>query len=337
MGLRKKFALAAGAFVFAVLLTLVAAYQYTLAPVTRAKDAPRVPFTVTHGATFARVAATLETLGLVRDERALRWYARVRGRDDKLRAGEYELSPRMSAHEILTALTVGRVRTHSVVLPEGLRIEQIAERLARAGLVSRDAFVAVARDPAFARARGIEAATLEGYLFPETYQLARGLAPRQVADALLAQFFRVWAELEAPARARGLSRHEVVTLASIIEKETARGEERPLIAAVFHNRLARGMRLETDPTVIYGIANFNGNLQRRHLEDESNPYNTYRIPALPPGPIASPGAAALRATIAPADTKYLFFVARGDGSHQFSETYEEHAAAVRHYQLRRRK
>ena len=147
-------------------------------------------------------------------------------------------------------------------------------------------------------------------------------------------FLALWRNLEPAAVAAGLSMREVATLGSIIEKETGAPEERPLIASVFLNRIARGMRLETDPTVIYGIPNFDGNIRRRHLEDRSNPYNTYVIPGLPPGPIASPGRAALEAVLKPADSEYLFFVSRNDGTHVFSKTYREHVDAVSRYQKR---
>ena len=145
----------------------------------------------------------------------------------------------------------------------------------------------------------------------------------------------MWDPIAAAATARGLTMRQAVTLASIVEKETAVPDERPLVSAVFHNRLRLGMRLETDPTVIYGIANFDGNLTRAHLEDESNPYNTYRIAGLPPGPIANPGAGALRAAVEPAASDALFFVSRNDGSHVFSRTYEEHVGNVQRFQVRR--
>jgi UPF0755 protein len=148
------------------------------------------------------------------------------------------------------------------------------------------------------------------------------------------QFEETWHRIEPHTRDHGLSRHEIVTLASIVEKETSAPEERPLIAAVFLNRMKRGMRLETDPTVIYGIEDFDGNLRRRDLNDASNPYNTYRIAGLPPGPIASPGAHALRAVLEPAETDYLYFVSRNDGTHHFSRSYREHANAVNRYQKR---
>ena len=314
-------------------------YQNALEPVaTERSEAPLV-FRVEFGTRLGPVAAELEEQGLIRSALAFTVHARIAKRASDLRAGEYELDPGASSPEILERLTRGQVRTHPVSIPEGLRLTEIADRLADAGLVERDAFLAVANDPAFAAELGIEGDNLEGYLFPETYRLARGLEAHDVATALVGEFMRVWREIEPTATAQGLSMKQVTTLASIIEKETGAPQERPLIAAVFLNRMRRGMRLETDPTVIYGIPDFDGNLRRVHLEDATNPYNTYRIPGLPPGPIASPGEASLRAVIEPADSPYIFFVALGDGSgtHHFSATYREHEAAVDRYQRRGRK
>jgi UPF0755 protein len=201
--------------------------------------------------------------------------------------------------------------------------------------VERAAFLGAALDPEVARRLGVEGDTLEGYLFPETYQLARGLEAEEVAAAFVGEFLARWAELSPLAQAQGRSMKEVVTLASIVEKETGADGERPLIASVFLNRLARGMRLESDPTTIYGIPDFDGNLRRVHLEDEGNPYNTYRIRALPPGPIANPGVDALRAVLEPSESDYLYFVSRNDGTHKFSRTYREHVEAVNRFQRRR--
>ena len=193
------------------------------------------------------------------------------------------------------------------------------------------------RDPAAAAGYDVEGQSLEGYLFPETYRLARGLSAREVVTTLVHQFHEAWEEIAPQAEANGMSMREIVILASIIEKETGTAEERPRIASVFLNRLRRGMRLESDPTVIYGIPDFDGNLRRRDLENRGNPYNTYRIRGLPPGPIANPGADALRAVLHPEDTDYLYFVSRNDGTHWFSTTYSEHVNAVNRYQKRRRR
>jgi UPF0755 protein len=289
---------------------------------------------VPEGASFRAVAAQLEAAVAIRDARAFSLLARFERKDGSLKVGEYEIAPGLSAREVLALLVEGRVRLHAVTIPEGLRIEEIAARVAAAGFGSAAEYVALARDPAFARAHGVEADTLEGYLFPESYRFPRDATAEQVITAQLEQFERAWREIAPLAARRGLAKRTTVILASLIEKETGAAQERPLISAVFHNRIAKGMRLETDPSVIYGIADFDGNLKRLHLEDEANPYNTYRIASLPPGPIANPGADALRAAVQPANVDYLFFVSRGDGTHAFSDTYAEHLQAVRRFQLR---
>jgi UPF0755 protein len=295
-----------------------------------------VVFVVDPGQSVAAVAAGLERAGLVRDARAVRGLARWRELENRIQVGEFALSPAMTPAEILEKIVSGQVVVYEATLPEGFKLVQIAERLAEAGLVDQDAFLAVATDPATAEKLGVQGDTLEGYLYPETYRLPKGLTPIEVAKVMVDQFRAVWIEVGPLVAPLGLSMQEIVTLASIIEKETGAPEERPLIASVFLNRLKKGMRLETDPTVIYGIENFDGNLLRRHLEDESNPYNTYKIKGLPPGPIANPGRAALLAVGRPADTSYLFFVSRNDGTHVFSESYRDHSAAVDRYQRRGR-
>lgn len=290
---------------------------------------------VPSGASFRSVAAELEAQGAIRDARAFSWLARLEKKDGALHVGEYEIAPGLSAREVLTLLARGRVRLHAVTIPEGLRTEEIAARVAGAGFGRESEFIALARDPEVAKEFGVPGETLEGYLFPETYRFPRGASARQVITAQLAQFERAWKAIAPLAARRGISKRDAVILGSLIEKETGTPAERPLISAVFHSRLTRGMRLETDPSVIYGIPNFDGNLKRAHLEDETNPYNTYRIAGLPPGPIANPGAAALRAAVEPTPgADYLFFVARGDGRHVFSRTYAEHLRAVRRFQLR---
>jgi UPF0755 protein len=300
-----------------------------------AETASEVVFVVTPGATLGRMARDLEAAGLVRSRLAVEALGRLLGVADELRSGEYALSASLSPAEILERIVEGRVRTLEVVIPEGLTAAEIAARLEDAGLADAEAFLAVVRDAELPAALGVEGESLEGYLFPETYHLARGLDPREVTRTFVAEFLRAWRSLEADARARGFSMRETVTLASIVEKETGAPDERPLIASVFHNRLARRMRLESDPTTIYGIPDFDGNLRRTDLEDAKNPYNTYRIPALPPGPIANPGLAALRAAVQPSSSDYLYFVSRNDGTHVFSRSYADHTRAVHRYQRSR--
>ncbi len=331
---RRQLAVAAATLALASATALVAGVRWALSPA--ASEGPEIIFAVERGSSLARVAQDLAASGLARSASAVEWYARLHGLADRLQAGEYGLSPTLSPAEILEQIESGRVKTYEVVIPEGLTAAQIASLLERKGLTDAADFLALVRDPESPGAFGVEGPTLEGYLFPETYNLPRGLSAREIAQVLVDQFHRVWAEIVLQAKARSLSMREVVTLASIVEKETGAPEERTLVASVFHNRLRRGMRLESDPTVIYGIADFDGNLRRRHLEDRGNPYNTYRIPALPPGAIASPGADALRAVVSPADSDYLYFVSRNDGTHRFSATYRDHVNAVNRFQKRRK-
>ena len=305
---------------------------WMLAPVNDRATEIRVD--VASGSSLWRIAAQLEDAGVVRSARALVLLARWRGVAAKVRAGEYALASSWGTARVLDELVAGRVVTYEVVLPEGLTMVEIAARLDAATITSAEAFLAVSRDPGVAREFGVEGTSLEGYLFPETYRMPHGLSAKQVARVLVDQFLAQWAPLAGDASASGLGMQQVVTLASIVEKETGAKEERPLVASVFRNRLARGMRLESDPTTIYGIPNFDGNLRRSHLEDESNAWNTYRIAGLPPTPIANPGTASLAAVLRPATSEYLYFVAKGDGTHVFSRSYAEHLVNVAHYQRR---
>ncbi len=320
-----------------VVVSVAAAWLASLLePMSDDPMAPTFTFEIAQGSSLGAVTRELEAAEMIRDARAMNWLARLQERAGRLHVGEYEVSPTMTPDEILDMITTGKVKLHSVTVPEGLRATEIAVRLEEAGLADADAFIEAVMDPVLVESMGFKETSLEGYLFPDTYRMAKGLPAREVARAFVDQFMRVWAELAPLAEERGLSMHEVVTLASIVEKETGAPSERPLIAAVFLNRLEKGMRLETDPTVIYGIEDFDGNLKKKHLLDASNPYNTYKIRGLPPGPIASPGADALRAVLSPADSSYLYFVSRNDGTHYFSETYREHVNAVNRYQKRRR-
>ena len=304
-----------------------------LAPVAAAGSP--VHFVVSPGESLGTVVARLESQGLVRDARVAGWWARWQGLAGSLQVGEYAISPASSVAEILEQIARGDVLDYEVSIPEGLTAAEIGRRISEAGLVDEDAFAEAVGDPELAAELGIPATHLEGYLLPETYRMPKGLGAREVATLLVEHFMEVWSGLAPAAASRGLSMHEVVILASIVEKETGAAPERPLIASVFHNRLARSMRLESDPTIIYGIPEFDGNLRRRDLDNAANLYNTYQHAGLPPGPIASPGVAALRAVVEPAESDYLFFVSKGDGTHHFSKSYREHARMVDRYQRRR--
>jgi UPF0755 protein len=289
--------------------------------------------TVEPGTSVAVIAEALERRGLTGSAFKFKLLARLEGHDRRLKAGEYGLRATLTPREILAMMEKGVVRLHRLTIPEGLTLNQIAELVGKSGLARSADVISLATDPAYVRAQGIAADTLEGYLFPDTYFFPKTVGAEGIVAAMLhrfrATFTPAW---EQRAFALGLTPHEAVTLASIIEKETGDPTERPLIASVFHNRLKRGMRLETDPTVIYGIKNFNGNLTRRDL-DTPSPYNTYLIKGLPPGPIANPGKEAIEAALFPAQTDYLFFVSRNDGTHQFSTNLTDHNRAVYYYQL----
>lgn len=289
-------------------------------------------FTVAPGQSLAATAEALQRRQLVRSAFKFRLLARLEGYDRRLKAGEYSLNASMSPRDILTLMEKGAVRLHRLTIPEGLTIRQIAEQVEKTGLVPAADILLRARDPAYARAQGIIAPSLEGYLFPETYLFPRSVTADEIIAAMLQAFRAAFPpEWEQRAAELGFSVHEAVTLASIIEKETGDPSERALISSVFHNRLKRGMRLETDPTVIYGLTDFDGNLTRRHLETPT-PFNTYIIRGLPPGPIANPGREALMAALFPALTEFVFFVSKNDGSHQFSTNLADHNRAVQHYQ-----
>ena len=323
---------------FALLLGVgAAAREFRTAFAPADADGAPVLFDVARGQSTTAVARQLEARRLIRQAWTFRLLARWRGVARKIHAGQYEISPRWQTGKVLDTLVAGRVQTHPVVLPEGFTAAEIATRLAAAELCDRDAFLALVRDPASAERFGVEGPSLEGYLFPDTYRLQRDLAPETVVRTMIDRFTQKWRALAPEAAAQGRSMRDVVTLASIVQREAGHVEEMPRVASVFLNRLARGMRLEADATTIYGIPGFDGNLRRIHLEDAGNPYNTYRIYGLTPTPISNPGAEALRAVLRPESGDYLYFVSRNDGTHVFSRTYAEHRARVNRFQRRRRR
>ena len=260
--------------------------------------------------------------------------AALTGSAGHLRAGEYLIPARATPLQILRLLEQGAIIRETVTVPEGLNIEQVAMLLAQDGWINMQRFINLTRDREFNRTLDLDLASLEGYLFPDTYQLTRGdMTEEDILGMMTRRFHAVWKEITGTGQP-GMTRHQVVTLASIVEKETGAPLERPLIARVFLNRLARNMRLQSDPTVIYGIDNFDGNLTGDHLRRET-PYNTYVIAGLPPGPICNPGRKAMEAVLRPADSPYLFFVSKNDGTHYFSVTLNEHNQAVSKYQKKK--
>jgi UPF0755 protein len=308
-------------------------------------DTTPVVFRVEPGQSASDIGAALEKQGLIRSARLFRLMVERDGVGGRLAAGEYELSPSMSTPEVIAALAGGRVRpAPALTVPEGWRAEEIAWRLDTILPGRGQELLAVVYDDAdLAESLGVGPdGSLEGYLFPDTYELAKEQDVRALVKKMVGQFERRFDPARREAAASlGLSVAEAVTLASIVEREAAVPEERPLIAAVYLNRLAAGMRLQADPTVQYALAKpglptpgtglWQRDLTLKDLEVAS-PYNTYQQAGLPPGPICNPGLAALDAVVHPATSDALYFVARGDGAHVFARTLDEHLANVRQYQ-----
>lgn len=282
------------------------------------------------GSGIKKLATELKSAGIIRSSWHFILVSRLRGQAHRLKAGDYCFNDAMTTADILGKVVAGDVDYRRFVLPEGYSIYQAAELLEQKGYFKKDAFLEKCRDKALLGRYSIQAASVEGYLYPATYNLPRNGNEEQLIDQMVGQFNKACAGIKDGEGRSGLSRHDVVILASVIEKEAVSPEEKPLISSVFHNRLRIGMPLQSDPTAIYGVRAFAGKVTKSDIERRS-PYNTYLISGLPPGPIGNPGVAALKAALHPATTQYLYFVARKDGTHQFSRTLDEHNRAVNRY------
>jgi UPF0755 protein len=278
----------------------------------------------------------LVAAGVVRDLPTFRTALWMSGQGRHLKAGDYRFDRAMTPFEVIDKIARGDVFVITVTFPEGLTIAEMAKIFESHGVGPAAAFVAASKDASLVHEIDPAARDLEGYLFPETYPLSRHADAAKVIRTMVARFDHIFTpELRAAAQARGLTVRQALTLASIVEKETAKPEERPLVAAVYTTRLRIGMPLQCDPTVIYGLVKagrYDGNIHKADLSFDS-PYNTYRYPGLPPGPIASPGRASLEAAVHPAAVDYLYFVSRNDGSHEFARTLDEHNRNVHKYQI----
>ena len=289
------------------------------------------------GSSAGQILSLLAEEGVIEDARLARFYLVYFLGDPALKAGEYEFTGAESLRQVLGKISRGEVARHPITLVEGLTLEETAEQLAKEGFGEREAFLSLMRSPELIADLDPEAQDLEGYLFPETYNFTLGMSEREVVSTLVKTFRARFDKQVAPllaARPGAPSVRHVVVLASIIEKEAQKEGDRPLIAAVYENRLDQKIPLQADPTVIYALKHrgvWNGNIRRSDLSMDS-PYNTYKYPGLPPGPIASPGAASLRAAAAPADVPYIYFVSKNDGSHAFATTLSEHNANVERWQ-----
>ncbi|MCY4544248.1 MAG: endolytic transglycosylase MltG [Gemmatimonadetes bacterium] len=303
---------------------LTEAYRSITTPVPREVA---LIFNVDSGMTLSEVAGGLEDHGVVRHAILFELLARYRGVEHGINAGRYEIEAYMDPGQILSMLTEGRIAANRVNVPEGLTIPETARTLRAKIGIDSTAFVHRSADPDVVRSLGIDASTLEGYLYPATYNMYPDMTVDDILKQMTSRYLQtITAEYRTRAEELGYSIHEIVTLASIIEQEAMVDDERDVISGVFHNRLRMGIRLEADPTVQYGIGRPNMRLYRKHLSDPS-PYNTYVHDGLPPGPICSPGKASIHAALYPRDVPYLFFVARGDGTHIFSTTNREHNRA----------
>jgi len=292
-------------------------------------------FTIKSGQNLSEISDNLQKNNIVESSLLFRILVSYKESEKRLKAGEYMLSASKTPLQILSIITKGDVKLYKITVPEGLTVKEVAKRVEEAGFGTKEDFIALAFSNSFAETLGIKQLNLEGYLFPETYFFPKDTPQKQIIKAMVKAFNKAYTHgFRKKTTDMGFSIHQIVTLASIIEKETGAAKERPIISSVFHNRLKKGMRLESDPTVIYGIKDFNGNITRKDLR-RWTPYNTYKIKALPPGPIANPGALSIKAALNPADTDFIFFVAKKDTTHKFSKTIDEHNKAVRKYQLNR--
>jgi UPF0755 protein len=309
--------------------------NYTVSPTDDKNRASTV--VIPRGSRFLKVIDLLYKAGQIKYRPFFCLLAVWENAPKRIKAGEYELVSSMSPIEILDKLVSGDTKKYTVLIPEDITVREIAARLVSQGLVNEGEFMTIASDHSFLSSLGIEDAAVEGYLYPDTYTFNRATGPREIIKTMVRQFReKVSPDMIKRARELGLTVSEFVTLASIIGKESGMSEEKPLISAVFHNRLKKGMKLQSDPTAVYDVNDFNGNIEKRDLRRDT-PHNTYKIDGLPPGPIANPGIDSLYAALYPAPVGYLYFVSKNDGSHHFSSNLTAHNEAVLKYQIEMKK
>ncbi len=302
-----------------------------------ARSEAMVRVRIPKGSTVRAVADSLARVGVIRSPRLFRWFATSTGRARAIKPGGYQFSKRASYSYLLDALVSGRSVMHTIVIPEGYDVRDIAPLVAKSLSVSEDSVRAVVTDSAWRRRLNVPAPSLEGYLFPATYTFAEGTGARDAVVEMLERFEVAWQSgWNSRLQALAISRHDAITMASIVEKEARVPEERAIIAAVYWNRVRKNMRLQADPTVQYVMPNHVDRVLFKDLEIDSK-YNTYKYAGLPPGPIASPGEASIIAALNPANVPYLYFVARPDGRHEFRTTFVEHTRAIAEIRRQRRK
>jgi UPF0755 protein len=289
------------------------------------------------GSSFLSIVNILDQAGMVKHESLFILLARFKGAAGSIKPGEYELATSMSPIEIINKLFKGDIKVRRVTIPEDFTLKQIADLLVEENLVGEKDFINVTTDPVFLTSLNIDANSAEGYLYPDTYDFYRGMATQEIVRIMVRQFRKkITPDMIERARVMGMTPIKFVTLASLIGKETGHKEEKDKISAVFHNRLKRGMRLQSDPTAVYRLDAYQNIVKRKDLDNDT-PYNTYKIRGLPPGPIANPGIDSLQAALNPAPVRYLYFVSKNDGSHEFSSNLAAHTQAVLKYQIKRKK
>ena len=320
-------------FIF-VIGSIINLYIFVNSPSPMIKEKKRV--TIPQGASLKKISYILEKEDIVKSWWKFYIYARYKVAHTSLKAGDYLFKERITPKEVLDQLIKGKVEVLTITLPEGITIRKITKLLNDKGLANEKDLLKIAFSSDFLKSLGIPGKSIEGYLFPDTYCFTRHLPPEVILTNMVENFRKKTKDLPwEKAKDFGLSRYQIVILASIIEKETSLKEEMPIISAVFHKRLKKGIRLCSDPTVIYGLGGFNGNLTKKDLTMPT-PYNTYIISGLPPTPICNPGLNAIEAALNPAKVPYLYFVSKNNGSHYFSVTLKEHNRAVKLYQRKRK-
>ncbi|MGE0761839.1 MAG: endolytic transglycosylase MltG [Bdellovibrionales bacterium] len=307
-------------------------------PVPTGQGEERI-FEVLPGEGFYRVASRVEQEGLVTSALKFKILAKLSGQADSLRVGEYAVRTDLRPIELLSILSSGKSIERQITFPEGYNIYDIALAVEQKGLGKKEELIRLARDPRIVeKLLGEKLPSLEGYLFPETYKYTKYTSLESLLKSMVERFKERYATLGYGPN-EPMTRHQIVTMASVIEKETGAPEERPLISSVFHNRLKRGMRLQSDPTILYGIWSETGEWKQNITREDitrHTPYNTYTVAALPVGPISNPGLEALASVGQPATSEFLFFVSKNDGTHTFSENFAQHNSAVQKFQIDRK-
>jgi peptidoglycan lytic transglycosylase G len=338
MAVRRVFSILLLLVVLAVGVSVVAVWRgwKDIHEAYKGYDSTEQYVTVRQGASSVEIGRALADAHVVRDPRSFRLALWWTGNGRSLKAGEYRFDRAMTPLDVIDVIVRGDVYTQKITFPEGLTLEEMSKLYESRGFGRARDFLEASRNVERITDVDSDATDLEGYLFPETYALPRNVGAARLVNLMVDRFRSVYSEqLRARAAGEGMTTRQVVTLASLVEKETGKAEERPLVAAVFRNRMKIGMPMQADPTIVYALEKahrYDGNIRKIDLSMES-PYNTYKHPGLPPGPIASPGKASLEAALSPANVSYLYFVSRNDGSHVFASTLAEHDSNVRRFQV----